>query len=57
MNQCQDDLMELDAPDIKAFILNLPVMDIDQIILQAYSIKEDSDMLKVRYISLVQIEL
>ena len=45
MNQCQDDLMELDAPDIKAFILNLPPMDIDQIILQAYSIKEDSEML------------
>ena len=37
--------MELDAPDIRAFIMSLPTMDMDQIILQAFSIREDSDFL------------
>ncbi len=47
MSWCQDDLMELDAPDIKFFIHNLPAMDIDQIILQAYSIRENSEMYRL----------
>jgi len=36
-----DDLLELENPEIKGFLQHLPNMDMDQIIAQAYNIKED----------------
>jgi hypothetical protein len=47
LDYCHKELIELDASDIIAMIKTLPVMDMDQIILQAYSIREDSDFLRL----------
>ncbi len=44
---CQGELMELEAPEIRHLIMNLPDVDMDQVILQAHSILEDSDFLRL----------
>ena len=38
---CEEDLMEFEYSELKAFLLHLPVLDMDQVIMHAYNIRDE----------------
>ncbi|MFN3504343.1 MAG: hypothetical protein ACK4ZJ_19030, partial [Allorhizobium sp.] len=46
LEQCAEDLLELDYPEMKGFLQHLPTLDMDQVIAQAYNIKEEVEYAK-----------
>jgi len=38
---CSEDLMELEVSELRAFLQHLPAMDMDEIISQAYNIRDE----------------